>query len=261
MSEILPPDHFHPEELMDALVARGVCFILIGGLAVGVHGVVRATRDMDIVPAPDSANLTRLAAVLWSRTREGSYAASARRRSGRAARRAARSSASCTCRPPGSPAARAPRSRRSEAILDAARSAADTGREMSHDYVGDAHRAFDAFNRRDLDAFLDFLDPAVQFQSLVVGMEGDYHGHEGIRRYWRDVLAASPDFTAEVVDVRDLGDGTLTKLVARGHGAGSDVPYEQTLWSVSRGRGGAKAVWIANFATEAEALEAAGLRA
>jgi hypothetical protein len=64
MSEILPPDHFHPEELMDALVAGGVRFILIGGLAVGVHGVVRATRDMDIVPDPDSANLTRLAAVL-----------------------------------------------------------------------------------------------------------------------------------------------------------------------------------------------------
>jgi hypothetical protein len=64
MSEILPPDHFHPEELMGALVAGGVRFILIGGLAVGVHGVVRATRDMDIVPDPDSANLTRLAAVL-----------------------------------------------------------------------------------------------------------------------------------------------------------------------------------------------------
>lgn len=64
MSESLPPDHFHPEELMDALVAGGVHFILIGGLAVGVHGVVRATRDMDIVPDPDPANLTRLAAVL-----------------------------------------------------------------------------------------------------------------------------------------------------------------------------------------------------
>ena len=63
MSEILPPDHFHPEELMDALVSGGVRFILIGGLAVGVHGVVRATRDMDIVPDPDPTNLERLAAA------------------------------------------------------------------------------------------------------------------------------------------------------------------------------------------------------
>jgi hypothetical protein len=64
MSEILPPHHFHPEELMEALVAGDVGFILIGGLAVGVHGVVRATRDMDIVPDPDPANLEQLAAVL-----------------------------------------------------------------------------------------------------------------------------------------------------------------------------------------------------
>ena len=64
MSEVLPPDHFHPEELMEALVSGGVRFILIGGLAVGVHGVVRATRDMDIVPDPNRANLERLAAVL-----------------------------------------------------------------------------------------------------------------------------------------------------------------------------------------------------
>ena len=64
MSEVVPPDHFHPEELMEGLVAGEVRFILIGGLAVGVHGFVRATRDMDIVPDPDPANLERLAAVL-----------------------------------------------------------------------------------------------------------------------------------------------------------------------------------------------------
>jgi ketosteroid isomerase-like protein len=131
---------------------------------------------------------------------------------------------------------------------------------MSQENIGLAYRAFDAFNRRDLDAFLEFVDPAVEFRSLVVGMEGSYHGHEGVRRYWRDVLAASPDFTVEIVEVRDLGDRAVTKLVARGHGAGSDVPYEQTLWSVARTRDGQRAHSIANFATEAEALEAAGLR-
>lgn len=64
MSEVLPPEHFAPDELMEALVTAGVHFILIGGLAVGVHGAVRATRDMDIVPDPDPGNLSRLAAVL-----------------------------------------------------------------------------------------------------------------------------------------------------------------------------------------------------
>jgi hypothetical protein len=64
MSEVLPPEHFSPDELMEALVGAEVRFILIGGLAVGVHGAVRATRDMDIVPDRDPTNLERLAAVL-----------------------------------------------------------------------------------------------------------------------------------------------------------------------------------------------------
>jgi len=132
---------------------------------------------------------------------------------------------------------------------------------MSQDYVEDAYRATDAFNRRDLDAYLEFLDPAVEFRSLVVGMEGTYRGHEGIGRYWRDLFAASPDFTLEIVDVRDLGDRTLTTFNVRGHGAGSDILVEQTVWSVARARAsGEKAVWIANFATEEAALEAVGLR-
>ena len=131
---------------------------------------------------------------------------------------------------------------------------------MSQENVELAYRAFEAFNRRDVDAFLEFLDPAVEFRSLVVGMEGSYHGHEGIRRYWRDVLSFSPDFTLEAIEVRDLGDGTLTKMVVSGHGVGSDLPLEQTVWSVAQTRGREKTVWIANFATEAEALEAAGLR-
>lgn len=42
----------------------GVEFLVIGGVAVGFHGYVRATKDVDIVPAPDSENLERLAGVL-----------------------------------------------------------------------------------------------------------------------------------------------------------------------------------------------------
>ena len=50
--------------ILDALVAGDVDFLVIGGLAVGYHGHVRATKDVDVVPAPDTANLTRLAEVL-----------------------------------------------------------------------------------------------------------------------------------------------------------------------------------------------------
>jgi hypothetical protein len=35
--------------------------VVIGGLAAGAHGVVRATRDLDLVAAPDEQNMDRLA--------------------------------------------------------------------------------------------------------------------------------------------------------------------------------------------------------
>jgi len=73
---------------------------------------------------------------------------------------------------------------------------------MSQENVESVYRAFDAFNRRDLDAYLEPLDPAVEFRSLLIDMENSYHGHEGIRRNWQEVLAVSPDFTLEVVEVR-----------------------------------------------------------
>jgi hypothetical protein len=49
--------------MLEALVAEGVEFLLIGGVAVGFHGYVRATKDVDVVPSPDSENLARLANV------------------------------------------------------------------------------------------------------------------------------------------------------------------------------------------------------
>jgi hypothetical protein len=50
--------------LLAALSKAGIDFVVIGGFAVSAHGYPRATKDLDIVPAPDAENLERLAAVL-----------------------------------------------------------------------------------------------------------------------------------------------------------------------------------------------------
>ncbi len=55
---------FEPDELLLALSSAQVEFIVIGGVAVGVHGFTRATKDLDIVPDPSMENLERLARVL-----------------------------------------------------------------------------------------------------------------------------------------------------------------------------------------------------
>jgi hypothetical protein len=55
---------FEPDDLLLALTAAQVEFIVIGGVAVGVHGFARATKDLDIVPAPTPENMERLASLL-----------------------------------------------------------------------------------------------------------------------------------------------------------------------------------------------------
>jgi hypothetical protein len=50
--------------ILAALVEEDVEFLVIGGLAVGYHGYVRATKDVDVVPNPDPENLARLARAL-----------------------------------------------------------------------------------------------------------------------------------------------------------------------------------------------------
>ena len=52
------------EALLHALSASGVRFVVIGGVAVGVHGYVRATKDLDVCPAGDRENLERFARLL-----------------------------------------------------------------------------------------------------------------------------------------------------------------------------------------------------
>jgi hypothetical protein len=90
-------------------------------------------------------------------------------------------------------------------------------------------------------------------------MEGDFHGHEGVRRWWQNLLDAWPDYEADVVEVRDLGPATLANVLVGGHAADSGIPVRETSWHVWRWRRN-KAIWFAVFPTEGRALEAAGLR-
>lgn len=55
---------FDLRALLAALHEREVRFVVIGGVAVGAHGYVRATEDLALVPDPDPANLKLLTAAL-----------------------------------------------------------------------------------------------------------------------------------------------------------------------------------------------------
>jgi ketosteroid isomerase-like protein len=145
--------------------------------------------------------------------------------------------------------------------LAARRPERDTARAMSEENLELAQQGLDAFNRRDIDAFLALCDPDVELTSRLLEVDGGipYRGHDGVRTWWENLLGMAPDFSGEIDELRDHGDVTITRLRVLGHGIGSDAPMEQEQWHVNEWRKG-RLVRFRAFRNEAEALEAAGLR-
>jgi ketosteroid isomerase-like protein len=129
---------------------------------------------------------------------------------------------------------------------------------MSQESVELTLRTYDAVNRRDLDALLALMDDDVEAVSRLARVEGGYHGHDGVRRWWESVFAVWPDYSIEVLEMFHLGDLTIAALRTRGHAARSGMEMPETLWHVTRLRRG-KCVWWRTFATRAEAFKAVGL--
>ena len=109
---------------------------------------------------------------------------------------------------------------------------------MSHENVELAYRALDSFNRRDLDGFLAVQAENVRADPRLAAVEGGYHSHDGIRRWWKSLFDGIPDFTMDVVEVRDLADDLVLAVATRGHGAESATPFEDTIWVPIRFRRG-----------------------
>jgi ketosteroid isomerase-like protein len=121
-------------------------------------------------------------------------------------------------------------------------------------------RAYDALNRRDLDAFLALADPDVEVVSLIAEAEGAvYHGHDGIREWWEQVVNSLGGIRFKEEAVRATSDkGLLIELVVTGEAGGVEV--EQRMWQAVEVRNGL-ALWWQAFRTEDEALAALAERA
>ena len=132
----------------------------------------------------------------------------------------------------------------------------DTAWAMPEENVELAYRAIDAINRRDFGTLLALMDDDVEVVSRIVAIEGGLHGLDGIRRWWENWFNFFPGYSIEVVDVGALGDRIVASLRALGDGAGSDMPFEDTIWLASRWLRG-RCVWWRTFYTRDDALEAA----
>jgi SnoaL-like domain len=129
---------------------------------------------------------------------------------------------------------------------------------MSRENVELYRRGIEAFNERDLEGFLELADPDVVGTSRVLAIEGgSYRGHDGTREWWKDLLGVFPDFTIEIVWVRDAADLTVSELRNSAQGEVS-APLEEVVWQVSKWRDRRVVRWQM-YESEQDALEAAGL--
>ena len=133
---------------------------------------------------------------------------------------------------------------------------------MSQENVELQRRAFDAYNRRDVDGLLETLAPEVEWYSaLMVSLGGKaavFRGHEGIRELFRQLDEVLDKWHAEFPEIQDLGDRTVAIGHIRTCGRGSGAETESPIASVTDYENG-KATRVRTYLDPKEALEAAGL--
>jgi ketosteroid isomerase-like protein len=96
------------------------------------------------------------------------------------------------------------------------------------------HAAVDAFARRDAETMISLgVREDAEFQTLIASVEGGeagiYRGHDGLRRWMRELDETMEDLGGEVTEVHDLGDGRYLvagRFFGKGKesGASFDVP-------------------------------------
>lgn len=119
---------------------------------------------------------------------------------------------------------------------------------MSQENVDLFLKTIDAWNRDDVEAYVEAVHPEGEFHpgaSLVQG--GVVLGRDGVREWWADVHATFEVLTTDFKDVRDLGDAVLA--LGRTHGRStSGVPVDAEYATLVRVRDGL-VIWTQAFAS------------
>ena len=124
---------------------------------------------------------------------------------------------------------------------------------MSQENVEKFERGAAAWNRDEFDAWIEHLDPEFEWFALMEV----FRGHTGAREAWLG-FKRDMQLTVRFDDVRDLGDSVLAlgRMESIGHTTG--LKFEDDVAQLVTYRDG-KVVRTRDFASHAEALEAAGL--
>jgi ketosteroid isomerase-like protein len=129
---------------------------------------------------------------------------------------------------------------------------------MSEENMELVHRAYAALQAGDLEEFLTYVSPDVEWHSLFeIGRR--WEGHDGVREWWAEVHKVFPDWNPSIVTARQIGEYVIVHARGAGTGAASGVGIDQAFWQVARIERD-QIVWYRAVRSEQEALEAAGSR-
>jgi ketosteroid isomerase-like protein len=121
-------------------------------------------------------------------------------------------------------------------------------------------RAYEAFNADDMDEFVAYCDPSIEFHSVFAALGGAvYRGHDGVRK-WRSDLEDvwGKEIRVEPQAYFDLGEHTLALYVVRARGLQSGADVAMPNAQVAKWRD-ALCIYLKTFATQAEALSDLGI--
>lgn len=98
----------------------------------------------------------------------------------------------------------------------------------------------DAFNSRDVEAFVALCDPEIELHTAVTGPgSAVYHGHEGVRRWHREIADVfGGEIRAEPEAFFDCGEHTISFHVLHGRGQQSGVDVATPAAHLCRWRDG-----------------------
>jgi ketosteroid isomerase-like protein len=103
-------------------------------------------------------------------------------------------------------------------------------------------RGLDAYNRQDLDALLEELDPDVEWHpALAVLLGGErtvFRGHQGVRESIQEEDEALAELHVEISEIRDLGNSVLAIGRIRARGRESGVQIESPFGALADLRNG-----------------------
>jgi ketosteroid isomerase-like protein len=121
-------------------------------------------------------------------------------------------------------------------------------------------RYIEAFNARDIEALITLFDPNIELHSAFAAVGGAiYHGHNGLRRWHRDLTEAwGEEIRGDPEVYFDLGEQTLAFYVLRGRGrhSGAEVAMPNAL--VARSRDGV-IVYMKAYTRREDALSDLGV--